>query len=107
MLSELEYLYCEPGGNLSSLSSTNSRSFRGGSGTVGFARTAAWNLRLLEKSGRPLVWARRSRSFTFDQAAGRPGNRPPIVSSRDNTPLLTSDSAVAPLKALAMLAMRI
>ena len=59
-----------------------------------------------EKSGIPLVWLSSCLRVTSDQSSGNSGKRSPIVSWSDNLPSLTSESATAPLKALAALAMR-
>ena len=59
-----------------------------------------------EKSGIPLVWLSSCLRVTSDQSSGNSVKRSPIVSWSDNLPSLTSESATAPLKAFAALAMR-
>jgi hypothetical protein len=67
------------------------------SGLWGAAITLEMKLGLLEKSARPLVWFRSSRSVTPAQAAGASGSHLPMVSSSASTPRSTSPSATAPL----------
>ena len=52
------------------------------------------------------MWLSSCLRVTSHQAFGNSGKRSPIVSLSDNSPSLTSESATAPLKALAALAMR-
>jgi hypothetical protein len=106
MLSEFEYVYWDPGSNSSGRSAAKDNSSSGGGGTSIDAPTAAPNASVLMKSGTPLVWLNNWRNVTAPQASGRSGSRSAIVSSSDSTPESTSASAVAPLNALATLAMR-
>jgi hypothetical protein len=82
------------------------RSFSAGGGFLRLAWSAFRKRGLLEKSGRPLVWLRSCRSVISCHDFGSFGRRSPIVSFRASLPLLTSESATAPLNALAVLAMR-
>src|SRR5215208_3689482 len=63
-----------------------------------------------KRSGKPLVWLRSCLRVTSAQASGGGfGNferSSPMVSFKESAPLLTKESATAPLKALATLAMR-
>src|SRR5215472_12195294 len=106
MLSELEYLYCDPGVKLSRLGAKDSRA-TGRGGFCGDFSTAFGNALAWLKSGIPLVCCNSSRSVTLDQAPGSPGSRRPTVSPRDSLPPATRERAVAPLNALATLASRI
>ena len=78
---------------------------------VGLARRwvvrYSMSARLSTRSGRPLVWFSASRSVTAPHAAGSRPSSWPIVSPSDSLPSATSDSATAPLNALAVLATRI
>ena len=106
MLSEFEYSYLLPGVNCSGSPCTEVSSCSGGGATAGEALTASWKAGGRLKSGTPLVCCSSSARVTSAQAAGWLGNTLPIVSSSLSLPSATAETAAAPLKALATLAMR-
>src|SRR5918995_5839979 len=99
MLSELEYSYLEPGSKRRSLSFMYVRSSSGG-GAFPIPKRG-----FLAYSGRPLEWLRSCRRVISRHAFGCFGSTSPIVSLRESAPLLTRESAAAPLNALDVLAM--
>ena len=79
---------------------------RGRGASSGLAWSAARYSGSSVKVGSPLVWLSNCLKVTARQSSrGSPGKYSPIVSFRERVPLLTSESATAPLKALEVLAM--
>src|SRR4051812_4800415 len=100
MLSELEYLYFDPGRKLSGWSATNDRRSTGAGGVSSDALNAFANPSVWLKSGMPLLCWSSCQSFTFAHAFGRSGRTLPIVLVSFRWPDATADSAAAPLNAL-------
>jgi hypothetical protein len=90
MLSELEYLYLEPGSKRSFLSFIYERSFSGG-GALPIPKPG-----FRVYSGRPLEWLRSCRSVISRHAFGCFGSSSPIVSFRESAPLLTRERVQRP-----------
>ena len=111
MLSELEYWYLrtriEAQGRIIVIQVSRAAS-RGGGAFVRLATNASRKSWSSVKSGKPLVWLRSClRVISAQAAGGGSGNSlrsSPMVSFKESAPLLTKESATAPLKALAMLA---
>jgi len=79
------------------------RSWAGGGATSSDATTACWNSGFWLKSGIPLLCWSSWATVTSAHAAGWSGSLAPTVSSSERLPSPTSDSAAAPLYALATL----
>ncbi len=85
---------------------TYSTMARGGSALRGDSAKRCLRASEVKRSGTPLVCCSSWLSLTPFQSGLKSGSHLPSVSSSDRTPSSTSDSATAPLKALATLAMR-